>query len=55
MVKMKEQNNELFFVEVKEPNEVRRNILEILKEILEMLHKFEKFKHIKQKKLEHIQ
>ncbi len=51
---VKEQSNELFFVQVKEPNEVRRNILETLKEIVEVLKRFEKFKHIRHEKLEKI-
>ncbi len=51
---MKEQSNELFFVEIKEPTEVRRNILESLKEILEVLQRFEKFKNIRHEKLENI-
>lgn len=51
---MKEQSNELFFVQVKEPNEIRRNILETLKDIVEVLKKFEKFKHIRHQKLEKI-
>jgi|SRR3989338_5634516 len=54
MVKMKEQSNELFFVQVKAPNEVRRNILETLKDIVEVLKSFEKFKHIRHQKLENI-
>ena len=49
--KLKEKGNELFFVRVKEPNEVRRNILETLKEIVETLQRFEKFKGIRQEKL----
>ena len=52
---LKEQDNELFFVEVKEPAEVRRSILEALKEILELLQRFEKFKHIRHEKLAKIQ
>lgn len=54
MVKPKEQNAELFFVRVKEPNEARRNILEALKEIVEVLQKFEKFRRIRHEKLENI-
>ena len=54
MVKIKEQEKELFFVQLKEPNEARRNILETLKEIVEVLHKFEKFKHIRHAKIENI-
>ena len=52
--KLKEHNTELFFVEVREPNEVRRNILETLKEIVEVLQRFEKFKHTRQDKLDKI-
>ena len=51
---LKEQNNEHFFVELKEPSEVRRNILESLKQILEILQRFEKFKRIRQEKLQGI-
>ena len=51
----KEQDNELFFVEIKEPAEFRRNILESLKQILEMLQKFEKFRHVRNEKLVKIQ
>lgn len=51
----KEQDNELFFVQVREPSEVRRNILESLKEILELLQRFEKFKHLRHEKLIKIQ
>ncbi len=51
---VKEQSNGLFFVQVKEPNEVRRNILETLKGIVEVLKRFEKFKHIRHEKLEKI-
>ena len=54
MVKMKEQSNELFFVQVKEPNEIRRNILETLKDIVEVLKSFEKFKRMRHEKLERI-
>ena len=40
MVKnMKEQKSELFFVEIREPGEVRRHILETLKGVLELLQK----------------
>ena len=53
MVK-KEQGGELFFVRVKEPVEVRRNILETLKEIVEVLQRFEKFKRIRHEKIEKI-
>ena len=52
MVKnMKEQKSELFFVEIREPGEVRRHILETLKEVLELLQKFESFKHLRHEKM----
>src|SRR3989338_4562285 len=49
------ESSELFFVQIKEPSEVRRSILESLKEILEMLQRFEKFRHIRHDKLLKIQ
>ena len=52
---LKEQDTELFFVEVREPDEARRTILEALKEILELLQRFEKFKHVRHEKLAKIQ
>ena len=55
MVKSAKEHNELFFVEVKEPDEVRRNILETLKEVLELLQRFENFKHLRHEKMERIQ
>lgn len=53
MVK-KEEDSQLFFVQIKEPVEVRRNILETLKEIVEVLQRFEKFKQMRHEKLERI-
>lgn len=51
----KEQSSsELLFVEIRDPTELRRNILESLKGILEVLQSFEKFKHIRAEKLENI-
>ena len=56
MVKeQKEQRGEIFFVEVKEPSEVKRNVLETMKEILELMQQFEKFKQIRHQKLLKIQ
>ena len=51
---MKDQNEELFFVQVKDPNQVRKYILETLREIVEILKSFEKFKQIRHEKLEQI-
>ena len=44
----------MFFVQVKEPSEVRRNILETLRDIVEVLKRFENFKHLRHEKLEKI-
>ncbi|MBS3101639.1 hypothetical protein J4204_05925 [Candidatus Woesearchaeota archaeon] len=55
MVKEKDEDSGLFFVQIKEPAEVRRNILETLKEIVEVLKRFEKFRHIRHEKLQKIQ
>ena len=49
-----QQGNELFFVQVNDPGEVRRNILETLRDIVEVLKRFEKFKHLRHEKLEKI-
>jgi len=51
---MKEQSKELFFVQIKEPTAIRRDIFGILKEIVEALKKFENFKHMRHEKLEKI-
>ncbi len=51
---VKKEGNELFFVQVREPTEIRRNIFETLKEIVEVLQRFEKFKQIRHEKLEKI-
>ena len=52
---MKEQSNGMFFVQLRQPTEVRRHILETLRDIVEILQKFEKFKHMRHQKLENIQ
>ena len=51
----KEQTSEPFFVQIKEPFEVKRNILETLKDILQLLQQFEKFKQLRHEKLKKIQ
>lgn len=51
MVAEKKEDKELFFVEVRQPTEVRRNILESLKEILESLQGFEKFKESRKERV----
>jgi len=55
VVSLKESHNELFFVQLKEPSEIRRSVLETLRDILELLHKFEKFKSARQEKLDKVQ
>ena len=50
----KEHNNELFFVEIKQPDEVRKDILETLKGIIELLQRFENFKRARHEKMERI-
>ena len=54
MKEIKEQE-EIFFARVKEPSEIRRSLLESLKDIVENLHRFEKFKSIRQEKLRSIE
>ena len=52
---MKEQKSEsVFFVSVKEPDDVKRNLLESLKDIIENLHSFERFKSVRSEKLKTI-
>ena len=51
---MEEENKDIFFVEVKESEEVKRNILEALREIVESLQRFEKFKETRKDKIDHI-
>ncbi len=51
--KMPEQE-QVFFVKVREPDEVKKNLLESLRDIVESMHRFEKFKEIRQEKLKNI-
>jgi cell fate (sporulation/competence/biofilm development) regulator YmcA (YheA/YmcA/DUF963 family) len=51
---MEKKSKDIFFVEVREPEEVRRNILESLKEIVESLQRFEKFKETRKDKLDKV-
>lgn len=55
MAKELREHSEVFFVQVREPAQVRRIILESLKDILEMLQRFEKFRHIRHEKMAKIQ
>ena len=52
---MKESPNEMYSVEIKESANVRREVLESLREIIGILQRFEQFKHIKHEKYEQIQ
>ena len=51
---MEKEHKDIFFVEVHKPEEVRRGILESLKEIVENLQRFEKFKELRKKKIARI-
>ena len=51
---MKKESEDILFVEIREPSEVRRNILESLKNIVETLQRFEKFKHLRKGKIHSI-
>ena len=51
---MKNKREDILFVEVNEPEEVRRCVLESLKDIVESLQRFEKFKDIREDKIENI-
>ncbi len=51
---LERSKGEAFFVEVHEDAEVRRSILESLREIVENLQRFEKFKEIRKDKLSQI-
>ena len=44
-------SNNIFFVELRNPTEVKRDFLECLKSILESLERFEEFKSVRKKKI----
>ena len=48
------ESKDILFVEVHQSDEVRRNILESLKDIVENLQRFEKFKETRKEKIENI-
>ena len=54
MVK-KQEEKAVFFVEVQRPAELQRNLLQILKEIVEGLHRFEQHKEIRKEKAARIE
>ncbi|MDP6648248.1 MAG: hypothetical protein QGH34_02555 [Candidatus Woesearchaeota archaeon] len=49
-----EKSENIFFVEVRESDEIRRDVLESIKEIVKNLQRFENFKEIRKKKIESI-
>ena len=51
---MEMENKDIFFVEVDNPGDVKRNILESLKEIVENLQRFEKFKETRKDKVDNV-
>lgn len=52
---MKENSGGLYFVQVKRPGEVRKDILQTLRDVVEALRRFEKFKRIRHEKSLNIQ
>lgn len=54
MVKTKEKSNGMYFVQVKDPNNVRKHILETLRQIFEMLKRLERMRHLRREKLENV-
>ena len=51
---VEKESKDIFFVEIREPEQVKKNVLESLKDIVENLQRFEKFKEIRKAKLEAI-
>ena len=52
---MVKNHQEEYFVEIVDPGEVRKNILETLREILNLLQQFEKLKQIRQQRMQAVQ
>ena len=51
---MKAKDDDDFFVIAKDPSEIKRSLLESLKDIVESLQRFEKFKSVREEKLENV-
>ena len=51
---MEKKSEDILFVGLRDPEDVRRNILESLKEIVESLQRFEKFKETRKDKIDHV-
>lgn len=49
-----DEEKELFFAELRNPNEIRRNVLEARREIIESLQRYENIKFLRDQKLEKI-
>ena len=54
MVILLEEEKDLFFAELRNPNEIRRNVLEARKEIIESLQRYENIKFLRDQKHEKI-
>ena len=52
MAKKKKDEQEVFYVGIREPREVRKDLLESLKEVLEVMRSYESIKSIRTKKVE---
>ena len=48
------KDGEVFFVKVKEPSQVRKDVLESLKDIVENHHRFEKFRSLREEKQDYL-
>ena len=55
MAKKQAMSEELFFINVPEPKDVRRNLLEASQQILEGMKSYEKYKKLKAEKLRKIE
>ena len=51
---MEENDKDIFFVEIRESDEIRRNVLETIMDIVKNLQRFENFKDARKKKIENI-
>lgn len=53
-LRMEKKSEDMLFVGVRDPEGVRRNILESLKGVVESLQRFEKFKETRKDKIDHV-
>ena len=51
---MEENDKDIFFVEIRESDEIRRNVLETIMDIVKNLQRIENFKEARKKKIENI-